>query len=327
VEAVVEMALTADFDPEALLEMKTRELALLQSELRRLKQAVEEAAVKPAQVHASSVREHAPSQETRPMPTDPSTVSKEKKLKEFLSEETLSKLKAIFQHYASIQTLTLVDKMELAQYRRFIKDAQLVPQICTRAQGDLFFFHKNTGKNVTFWRWVQILTEFAKLKYQVAIGTEVLERLVTEEIATKAAIRESELAVLGWEEAVEDPTVQQELRKGTGMMDLLFSTFCSLKTGSFGFLPLAEYIHLASESHIVPELLTKRDSVKVFRAVQSEAFSDVLTREEFQAALVCTAMQAYPDKDSSTAVAMLFQWLERSAQPLRTLMLRRGRAK
>lgn len=321
------METVGDFDPEALLELKTRELAQLQSELRRLKLAVEEAAFKPAPVHPSTVREHASSQETRPIAPNPAVVSKEKKLKEFLSEETLSKLKAIFQHYASIQTLTLVDKMELAQYRRFIKDAQLVPQVCSRAQGDLFFFHKNTGKNVTFWRWVQILSEFAKLKYQVAVGTEVLERLVTEEIATKAAIRESELAVLGWEEAVEDPTVQQELRKGSGMMDLLYTTFCSLTTGSFGLLPLAEFIHLTSESHIVPELLSKRDSVKVFRAVQSEAFSDLLTREEFQAALVCTAMQAYPDKERSAAVAALFQWLERSAQALRTLLLRRGRAK
>jgi len=42
---------------------------------------------------------------------------------------------------------------------------------------------------------------------------------------------------------------------------------------------------------------------------------------------VCTAMQAYPDKERSAAVAALFQWLERSAQALRTLLLRRGRAK
>ena len=50
---------------------------------------------------------------------------------------------------------------------------------------------------MTFWRWVQLLSEFAKLKYQAAVGTEVLERLVTEEIATKNAIQKSELAVLG----------------------------------------------------------------------------------------------------------------------------------
>lgn len=319
------MDLEGNFDPEKLLHVKSQELAQLQSELRRLKQAAEEAAAKPVVPHSVKTAEHQPSPESKPVAPNPALLSKEKKLKEYLSEETLSKLKAIFQHYASIQTLTLVDKMELAQYRRFLKDAQLVPQVCTRAQGDLFFFHKNRGKNVTFWRWVQILAEFAKLKYQVATGTDMLEKLVTEEIAPQSAIRESELAVPGWEEAVEDPTVQQELRKGSAMVDLLFSTFCSLTTGSLGLLPLAEYLHLTNESHIVPELLSKRDAVKVFRAVQNEAFSDLLSKEEFQAALVCTAMQAYPDKDSSEALASLFQWLERSAQALRTLLLRRGR--
>jgi len=108
----------------------------VQSEVRRLKLAVEETAFKLAPVHSSAVREHAPSQESRPIVPDPAVVSKEKKLKEYLSEETLSKLKAIFQRYSSIQTLTLVDKLELAQYRRFIKDAQLVLQVCSKAHID-----------------------------------------------------------------------------------------------------------------------------------------------------------------------------------------------
>ena len=321
----MDIAILPDFDPVAVLDGKSRELAHLQGELRRLKSAFEEAAAKPPPTSAPSLLSQVPLTTKQ---SEPVITSKERKLKDLAPAETIStphtaKLKEVFQQYASIQTITLMDKMELAQFRRFIKDAKLVPQVSSMAQADIFFFHKNKGKNVTFVRWVQILNEFAKVKY--AGGEEVLEQLVNEVILTASAIRAIQLPVANWRDRMEDATLQLELRKALPLFDLVFHTFCSLETGANGQLPIDDYIQLANECHLVPELLSMRDLVKVFRAVQRDAFSDLLSREEFYTSMACLALQVFGEKGNGEAVGELSRWLEKSVQDVKVLALRKGR--
>lgn len=227
----------------------------------------------------------------------------------------------MFQQYASIQTLAVLDRMELAQFHRFLRDTGLVPGLCSQAQADVLFCHKNKGKNITFWRWVQILCDLSKRKY----GFTALERLVTEAIMPAAGVQKTTLTGNSLREALQDVNVQMELRRAQSLTDLLYTAFRSPKTSCSGQMPLCDFLRMASESHIVPELMSKREAVHYFRLAQRDAFSELMSREEFVIAFVGVAMQVFRDKDCAGAVAELVNWVERSYQRIKALARGRGR--
>ncbi len=227
----------------------------------------------------------------------------------------------IFQQYACIQTLAVIDRMELAQFHRFLRDTGLVPGVCSQAQADVLFCHKNKGKNINFWRWVQILCDLSKRKY----GFTALERLVDEAVVSAPGVKKTTQTGASLREAMQDVNVQMELRRSQGLTDLLYSAFRSPKTSSGGQMPLSDFLRLASESHLVPELMSKREAVHFFRLSQRDAFSELLSKEELLIALVGIAMHVFKDKDCVSAVAELINWIERSYQRIKALARGRGR--
>ena len=312
---------STSFLPAKVISEKTKELAQLQQQYKSLKSSFEEA-------YSRAISLSGDSSFFGQMDCSDSVSSRSsvETNHEISSEATISSLytetiRDIFQQYASIQTLGVLDRMELVQFHRFLRDSGLVPGVCTQAEADVLFCNKNKGKNINFWRWVQILCELSKRKY----GETALERLVSETIITSVQVKQTTHTGTALREAMTDVNVQMELRRAQSLTDLLYSVFRSPKTSSCGQMPLPDFLRMCTETHLVPELISKREAVHFFRLAQRDAFSELMSKEEFVIALVGVATQVFKEKDCAGAVAELVNWVERSKQRVKALARGRGR--
>lgn len=251
--------------------------------------------------------------------------TKERKLLTYVSSDLYSthysgKMKDIFTRYASPKAAT---RVELLQFHRFLRDSTLSPALVSRSQADLLFFQGNQGRSITFWRWIEVLAQIAKTHYKSKNGLECLSRLIASVVLQAPGIKSNDLPLSLWNSEVA--RLGEALKTGKSQLEDMYHTFRSRRADAAGKMSLSNYLVCCSEMHIVPELLSKVAATRLFRAAQTDSFTDLASYEEFQLACCYLAFATHPGK-CSESLQQFLQWLGYSAQALRIMELEAGRS-
>lgn len=247
--------------------------------------------------------------------------TKERKLLTYVSSDLYGKMKDVFTRYASPKAAT---RVELLQFHRFLRDSTLSPTMLSRSQADLLFFQGNQGKSITFWRWIEVLAQIAKKHYQSKKGLESLSRLISAVVLQAPGIRSNDLPIGQWNSDIA--RLGETLIACRGQLGEIYRIFRSRRADAAGKMSLSNYLVCCTDMHIVPELLSKIAATRLFRAAQSDSFTDLASYEEFEQTCCYLAFATHTGKSCSDSVNQFVQWLRYSAQALRIVELEAGRS-
>lgn len=200
-----------------------------------------------------------------------------------------------------------------------MQESGLLPQAISRAQAEVLFYRQNKSKSINFWRWVEILAHMAKMHYKANRGLDQLSRFLSEVVFPAPGIRAEALPFQEWNSLLQSDDLQLPRRDNRPLVERLFACFKSKNYTVYGQMTLANYIVLVDEFHIVPELVSKVMAIRLFRAAQSDPFTDLIGGEEFETLCCYLGLAAHPDLTAPEAVGEVGHWLGLSAQRLKVL--------
>jgi len=315
-------------DPiEAYAASKSAEIALLKRELASLQSLHTQ--LKPD----SSAK--VPPSPSDSKSTDLSTESgKTTRLLEYIPKDSFTTLKELFITYATLQSYLMAERLELAQYHKLLQDCALLGGGLTRVQADLLFCKRNQAKWISFWRFVEILTEFARGHYQCESGVAKLADYLREVVFRVVPKRVLPLDVAAFDAQLAQHDVSLVLSLHSDHLKSLFHLYRNKDSKQGKGLLLPKFLSLLCDFHLVPELLSKPEAVRLFRAADERQFAaSSLEQEEFKRAMGLVGIYAFGRAEAGPrqrgtaqeCVSALFEWLRLSADQLRVLQLERGR--
>ena len=262
-------------------------------------------------------------------PQDLSTdAGKTAKLLEFIPKPAFAQLKELFITYATLQSYLVADRIELAQYHKFLQECDIFKGGLTRAKADLWFFKKNPGKTVTFWRFVEILAEFAKIHYKCPNGVDRLNDYLQEVVFHAENKRIVQVDISALESQLSQHDVSLILTLRGDVLKSLFKLYRNRDSKSGKGILVAKFLSLLNDFHVVPELLSKPEAVRLFRAAGEKQFAAVLLDfDEFRKCMAMVGLFSFSRPEagqrqrhsSQECLNALFEWLNFSADFLRVL--------
>lgn len=256
------------------------------------------------------------------------------RLLEYITQEAFSNLKELFITYATLQSYLMAERLELAQYHKMLQDCGLLGNGLTRVQADLLFCKKNQAKWISFWRFVEILTEFARTHYQCDSGAARLADYLREVVFKAVPKRLMPLDVTAFDSQLTQHDVSLVLSLHSDQLKALFQLYRNKDSKQGKGLLLPKFLTLLSDFHLIPELLSKPEAVRLFRAANDRQFAaSSLELEEFKRAMGLVGLFTFARAEAGPrqratgqeCVTALFDWLRLSADQLRILQLERGR--
>ena len=223
--------------------------------------------------------------------------------------------------YGSCQNCTVATRLELVQFHCFLRDSGLTPEFIPRAKADVLFFQDNTGKSISFFRWVDILAQIAKSRFKTSRSIDSLSRLVLEVILPSPSIRSNDLPTAEWETAIA--RIRTVVGSIHGTLEGIFRLYRSRRAGANGQMSIGNYLIFSTESHVVPELVSKVLAVRVFRTAKSDSFSEFASLEEFEKMFCYLAFIAFKEKGSEEAVRQMVKWVSLSTKAIRSVEMRK----
>lgn len=319
-------------DPiDAYSAAKQAEIALLKHEFASLQSLYFQ--LKPSGKPKAQLAVSEPSKST--ISLDLSTeAGKTARLLEYISQEALTTLKELFITYATLQSYLMAERLELAQYHKLLIDCGLMEEGLTRVQADLLFCKRNQAKWISFWRFVEILTEFARIHYRCDSGASRLSDYLREVVFKAVPKRLLPLDTSTLDSQLTQHDVSLVLSLHSDELKALFQLYRNKDSKQGKGLLLPKFLTLLSEFHLVPELLSKPEAVRLFRAADPKQFAAAsVDLEEFKRAMAFVGLFAFARPEAGPrqraapqeCVAALFDWLRLSADQLRVLQLDRGR--
>ena len=290
---------TMETEPrDPYLEKKSQELRELKTELSKLQLSFED--LRASQPSYVPQPKKAVDQTNRFLHRPSSSLSKDvrskvQKVEEHLGTETWSKrqlddLRYVFVKYASLQNCLKPDGLELSLFFRLLEDCQMLTATMTRARAQLLFFKNNKTRSIDLWRFLEIVAEFAKLKYPDEPRVDALRKYTLVVVVPNSKIEAEQAQLYAWKQDSSELRVRElHYSKRTELLQL-FNAYRTLQREYANQILLPAYLNFCCDFKFIPDLITKPEAARLFRAAgQSELFVDALTFDEFQS---CCSMQA-----------------------------------
>ena len=256
------------------------------------------------------------------------------RLLEYISQDSFNTLKELFISYATLQSYMQAEKLELAQFHKLIQDCGMLEEGITRVQADLLFCKKNSSKWISFWRFVEIVAEFARVHYSAESGVGRLKDYLSEVVFLRAPRRITTMDLPSLESQISRHDVSLVLNMHTDQLRALYQLYRNKDSKQGKGLLIGKFLTLLTDFHMVPELLTKPEAVRLFRAADSKQFAaSSVDFDSFKRALGLTGLfsfsriEAGPRRRSAPqeCVSALFDWLSLSSDQLRIMQFEGGR--
>lgn len=264
---------------------KSQELAELQSELSTL------------QTSFQSLRtQHRPSSARRAKAEDPthrftrpssalskSLLSRALKVEQHLGPEIWKDLKFVFVKYASLQNCLKPDSLELSMFFRLLEDCQMLNGSMTRARAQLLFCQNNKARSIDLWRFLEVVAEFAKAKYQRENRLDAIRQYTQEVIVPNSRIEAEQEQLRMWKQEANELHIRELHYAKRSELLPLFNQYRTLEREYADRLLLPAFLNFCSDFKFIPDLTTKPEAARLFRAAgNSQLFVDSLTFVEFQ---------------------------------------------
>ena len=276
---------------DPFLEKKVQELRRLKTELSKLQLAYDE-----LRNQRKAGKEDSTMTTPRPSSALPRGArSKVQKAEEHLGTETWSKryaddLKFLFGKYASLQNCLKPDALELSQFFRLLEDCQMLTPQLTRAKAQLLFFKNNKTRSIDLWRFLEIVGEFARLKYPGEPKVDALRKYTLVVVVPNSKIEAEQAQLFAWRQDSNDPKVRELHLAKRAETTQLFTNYRTLQREHANRILLPAFLSFCTDTKFIPDLITNPEAARLFRAAgQSDLFVESLGYEEF---LTCCTMVA-----------------------------------
>lgn len=280
---------------DPFLEKKVQELRRLKTELSKLQLAYDE-----LRNQKKAGKEDSSVQPLRPNTSLPrGSRSKVQKAEEHLGTETWSNphsddLKFLFSKYASLQNCLKPDALELSQFFRLLEDCQMLTPRLTRAKAQLLFFKSNKARSIDLWRFLEIVGEFARLKYPDEPRVDALRKYTLVVVVPNSKIEAEQAQLFAWRQDANDPKVRELHQSKRAETTQLFSTYRTLQREHANRILLPAFLSFCTDTKFIPDLITNPEAARLFRAAgQSDLFVESLSYEEFLTSCTMVAIHVF----------------------------------
>jgi len=279
------MEAPAETAADPFIARKAQELAELQSELSTLQSSFQ-----------SLRTQQRPSSARRPKAEDPthrfsrpssalskSLLARALKVEQHLGPDIWKDLKYVFIKYASLQNCLKPDTLELSMFFRLLEDCQMLSGGMTRARAQLLFCQNNKARSIDLWRFLEIVAEFAKAKYQQESRPEAIRKYTQEVMVPNSRVEAEQEQLRVWKQDASELRIRELHYSKRSELLPLFNQYRTLERELANRLLLPAFLNFCSDFKFIPDLLTKPEAARLFRAAgNSQLFVDSLSFEEFQ---------------------------------------------
>ena len=270
---------------DAFVSKKAQELAELQSELSTLQSSFQSLREQQHPLPKRPKKAEDPTHRfTRSSAEVKSQLNRAVKVEQHLGPEIWTHLRYVFSKYASLQNCLKHDSLELSLFFRLLEDCQMLTTSLTRARAQLLFCQNNKTRSIDIWRFLEIIAEFAKSKYPRDSRLDAIRKYTQEIILPNSHIEEEQAQLRGWKQEASELRIRELHYSKRSELLPLFNQYRTLERENANRILLSSFLNFCSDFKFVPDLTTKPEAARLFRAAgNSELFVDSLSFEEFQA--------------------------------------------